>query len=155
MRVIFNISRIITRFTKTWEAEAEMPEKTRTASGLRPSLPEVVDTLQEDSSIPGKINLSIEEEKHRLQEEHRRLQEEVRQKENELKALEDESIRTMNSAFTVLRRFSEVIEADDFIEDCRYRIKHARPEDRAHVIRDVMRSTSTLMGVIDSLRRGQ
>ena len=123
-----------------------MPEKTRTASGLRPSLPEVVYTLQEDSSIPGKINLSIEEEKRQLLEEHQRLL----QKEDERRKLENESIKTLNTAFTFLRRFSEVIEADDFIEYSRRRIDQAQPDDRTHVIIDVLRSTSALINVVEA-----
>jgi dynactin complex subunit len=126
-----------------------------TASGRRPSLPEVAVALQDSSSATTKINLSVDEERSRLQEEHRRLKEEVRQKEDELKKLEDESIKTLNSAFTFLQRFSEVIEADDFIEDSRRRIHQARAEDRVRVIRDVLRSTSALMDVIDSRRREQ
>lgn len=119
-----------------------------------PSLPEVAVTLQEDSSIPEKINLSIDEEKRRLQEENYRLLEEVRQKDDELKELEDDSVKTLNSAFVVLRRFPDVIDADDFIEDSRLRIQHARPEDRVYVIRDVLRSTSTLIDVIEAKRWG-
>jgi hypothetical protein len=155
LRVIFNISCIISRITNTWEAEAEMPEKTRTASGPLPGSPEVADISQENSSIPEKINLSIDEDRRRLQEEHQLLLEETRQKEDELKELVDESINTLNDAFNVLRSFSDVIAADHFIEDSRRRIDQARPDERTHVIRDVLRSTSTLMDIMGSRRRGQ
>jgi len=130
-------------------------EKEENSPRCLASLPEVVYTLQENSSTPEKINFSVDEERRRLQEEHQRLIEEVRQKEDELKDLEGESIKTLNAAFVFLRRFSDVIEADDFIEDSRLRIEHARPEDRVHIIRDVLRSTSTLMNIIDSWRQGQ
>jgi predicted nuclease with TOPRIM domain len=131
-----------------------MPEKTRTAPGPLPGSPEVANISQEDSSIPEKINLSVDEETRRLREEHQRLQDEVWKKEDELKELEDESIKTLNAAFGFLRRFSDVIEADDFIEDSHHRIQHARPDERVHVILDVLHSTSTLIDVIDSRRRG-
>jgi hypothetical protein len=121
-----------------------------TASGRRPSLPEVAVALQDSSSATTKINLSVEDEKRRLLEEHQRL----RQKEDELRELENDSIKTLNAAFIVLQRFSDVIEAEDFIEDSRLRIEHARPDERVHVILDVLHSTSTLIDVIDSRRRG-
>ena len=80
-----------------------MPEKTWTASGCAAKLPEgVTATLQEDSSTPEKINLSVDEERRRLQEEQQQLREDVRHKENELKALEDESIATLNDASTLI-----------------------------------------------------
>ncbi len=128
-----------------------MPEKTRTASGPLPGSPEVADISQEDSSTPEKINLSVDEERRRLQEEYQRL----RQKEDELKELEDESISILNDAFDVLKRFSDVIEADDFIEDSRRRIDQARPDERTHTILDVLRSTSKLIDVVDLKRWGQ
>lgn len=96
---------------------------------------------QEDNSTPEKINLSVDEERRRLQKEQQRLRGEIRQKEAELKETEGESIATLNDAFDVLQRFSDVIEADDFIEDSRRRIDQARPEDRMHTILDVLRST--------------
>jgi vacuolar-type H+-ATPase subunit I/STV1 len=132
-----------------------MPEKTRTAPGPLPGSPEVANISQEDSSIPEKINLSVDEERRRLQEEHQRLREENRQKEAELKELEDESISTLNDAFDVLQRFSDVIEADNFIEDSRLRIDRARPDERTRTILDVLRSTSVLIDVVGSKRWGQ
>ena len=74
-----------------------------TASGRRPSLPEVAITLQDSSNATTEINLSVDEERRRLQEEHQLLLEETRQKEDELKELVDESINTLNDAFNVLR----------------------------------------------------
>ena len=132
-----------------------MPKKQETASGRLPSLPEVAVTLQDSSNVATEINLSIGDEKRRLQEEHQRLREENRQKEDELKELEAESIATLNDAFDVLKRFSDVIEADDFIEDSRRRIDQARPNERTPTILDVLRSTSTLIDVIGSRWREQ
>jgi hypothetical protein len=51
-----------------------MPKKQETASGCRPSLPEVAVTLQEDSSITGKIKLSVEEENALLRDRNRQLE---------------------------------------------------------------------------------
>jgi vacuolar-type H+-ATPase subunit I/STV1 len=99
-------------------------------------------------------DLLTEETPQSLSEEVLRLQDEVRQKDDELRELEDESIKTLDSAFIVLRRFSDVLEADDFIEDSRHRIQHARPDERVHVILDVLQSTSALIDVIDSRRWG-
>jgi hypothetical protein len=132
-----------------------MPENARTASGSAAKLPEVVNALQDSSNVATEINLSIGDEKRRLQEEHQRLREENRQKEDELKELEAESIATLNDAFDVLKRFSDVIEADDFIEDSRRRIDQARPNERTPTILDVLRSTSTLIDVIGSRWREQ
>ena len=123
-----------------------------TASGRRPSLPEVAVTLQDSSNATTEINLSVDEERRRLQEEHKRLREENRQKEAELKELEDESISTLNDAFDVLQCFSDIIAADDFIEDSRRRIDQARPDERTRTILDVLRSTSKLIDVVDLKR---
>jgi hypothetical protein len=119
-----------------------------TASGRRPSLPEVAVTLQDSSNATTEINLSVDEERRRLQEEYHRL----RQKEDELKELENESISTLDDAFDVLQRFSDVIDADDFIEDSRRRIDQARPDERTRTILDVLRSTSKLIDVVDLKR---
>jgi molecular chaperone DnaK (HSP70) len=82
----------------------------------------------------------------------KRLREDAHQKEAELKEIEDESIATLNDAFDVLQRFSDVIEADDFIEDSRRRIDQARPDERTRTILDVLRSTSKLIDVVDLKR---
>jgi hypothetical protein len=94
-------------------------------------------------------------ESQSLSAEAHRLQEEVRQKETEIMKLEENSIETLNSAFIVLRRFSDIIEADDFIEDSRRRIQHARPDERVRVICDVLQSTSTLIDIVEARRWGQ
>jgi hypothetical protein len=65
--------------------------------------------LQEDNSTPEKINLSVDEERRRLQKEQQRLRGEIRQKEAELKETEGESIATLNDAFDVLQRSSPML----------------------------------------------
>ena len=121
-------------------------EKEENSPRCPPRLPEVAVTLQDSNSAITEINLSVEDDNRQLLKLHQRLL----QKEDERRKLEDESIETLNTAFTFLRRFSEVIEADDFIEYSRRRIDQARPDDRTHVILDVLRSTSTLINVVEA-----
>lgn len=145
VRVIFNISRIISRFTNTWEAEAEMPEKSRTASGSAAKLPEVANALHQDNSIPNKINLSVEEEIAHLRERNRQLEAEnalLRERDN---ALTHDGIETLNVAIGALRTIQPGREADQFVRQSEESIRTASPEDRPFIINARIKRAATMI----------
>lgn len=122
-----------------------MPEKSRTASGPLPGLPEVAVTLQEDSSITGKINLSVEEELALLRERNHQLENEnAILREREI-ALARDGIETLNTVTEALRTIQPGKETARFLKDSADRIQNATPEDRPFIINARIKAAAAMI----------
>jgi hypothetical protein len=111
-----------------------MPKKQETASGRLPSLPEGVVTLQEDTGIPGKINLSVEEEIRQLRERNRQLEAEnalLRERET---ARARDGIETFNEVIKTLRQLQPGKETNRFFVEAKRKIEATSPEDRPLIV---------------------
>ncbi|MDD3250133.1 MAG: hypothetical protein PHF23_07205, partial [Smithellaceae bacterium] len=100
----------------------------------RPSIPEVADTLQEDSSTTGKINLSIEGGLALLSERNRQLENEnaILRERDATRYLD--GIETLNAVIDALRTIQPGKETARFLKDSEERILAAAPEDKPLVI---------------------
>jgi len=122
-----------------------MKEEAKAASGSRPSIPEVADTLQEDSSTTGKINLSIEEE-------NTLLRVRTQQLENENAFLRErdatrylDGIETLNAVIEALRTIQPGKETARFLKDSEERILAAAPEDKPLVINARIKAAAAMI----------
>ncbi|MGD9566673.1 MAG: hypothetical protein AB7V64_11055 [Methanothrix sp.] len=120
-------------------------KKQETASGRLPSLPEVVFTSQEDSSITGKINLSVAEENTLLRERTRQLENEnaiLRERET---ALVRDGVETLNAVTEALRTTKPGKETARFLKDSETRILAAAPEDKPLVINARIKAAAAMI----------
>ena len=120
-------------------------KKQETASGRRPSIPEVADTLQEDSSITGKINLSVAEEVVFLRERNRQLENETAiLRERETARFRD-GVETLNVVTEALRTIQPGKETARFLKDSEERILAAAPEDKPLVINARIKTAAAMI----------
>jgi hypothetical protein len=110
-----------------------------------PSIPEVVAFLQEDSSITGKINLSIEGELALLSERNRQLEtENAILRERETARFRD-GVETLNSITDALRTIQPGKETARFLKDSEERILTAAPEDKPLVINARIKAAAAMI----------
>lgn len=127
------------------EAEAEMKEEAKAASGRRPRLPEVADTAQDSSNVAAKINLSVEEELALLKDRNRQLETEnaiLREREN---TLTRDGIETLNVVTEALRTIQPGKETARFLKDSEERILAAAPEDRPFIINARIKAAAAMI----------
>jgi len=120
-------------------------KKQRNSLRAPPSLPEVVFTLQEDSSITGKINLSVAEENALLRERKRQLEtENAILREREAIRLKDDA-ETFNAVLEALRTIQPGKESARFFRDSETRIQNAAPEDKPLVINARIKAAAAMI----------
>ncbi|MDD3566214.1 MAG: hypothetical protein PHN90_11165 [Methanothrix sp.] len=111
----------------------------------RPSIPEVADTLQEDSSTTGKINLSIEGGLALLSERNRQLENEnaILRERDATRYLD--GIETLNAVIDALRTIQPGKETARFLKDSEERILAAAPEDKPLVINARIKAAAAMI----------
>jgi len=110
-----------------------------------PSIPEVVAFLQEDSSLRGKIKLSVEEEVVFLRERNRQLENEnaiLRERET---ARFRDGVETLNVVTEALRTIQPGKETARFLKDSEERIQNAAPEDKSLVINARIKAAAAMI----------
>ena len=120
-------------------------KKLRNSLRAPPSIPEVVAFLQEDSSITGKINLSVAEELALLRERNRQLEaENAVLREREAVRLKDDA-ETFNVVIETLRAIQPGKETTRFFHESETMIKAASPEDRPLVINARIKAAAAMI----------
>jgi hypothetical protein len=121
-----------------------MKKQRNSLRGL-PSIPEVVFTLQEDSSLRGKIKLSVEEENALLRERNRQLEaENAILRERETARFRD-GVETLNVVTEALRTIQPGKETARFLKDSEKRILAAAPEDKPLVINARIKAAAAMI----------
>lgn len=127
-------------------------KKQETASGRRPRLPEVAVTLQEDSSITGKINLSVAEENAFLSERNHQLEADSARKDARISELEEreaalvrDDVETLNAVIEALRTIQPGKETARFLKESEERILAATPEDKPLVINARIKAAAAMI----------
>jgi hypothetical protein len=126
--------------------------KEETASGRRPSIPEVAVTLQETSNVSAKINLSVEEENALLRERNRQLEADIARKDARISELEEretahlkDDAETLNVVIEALRAVQPGAESARFFRESEDRIRKADPEDKPLVINARIKAAAAMI----------
>jgi len=120
-------------------------EKEENSPRCPPRLPEVAVTLQGNSSIRGKIKLSIEEELALLKDRNRQLEtENAILREREAIRLKDDA-ETFNAVLEALRTIQPGKESARFFRDSETRIQNAAPEDKPLVINARIKAAAAMI----------